>query len=149
MCTNFAPPRAKTLCSIAFPRGEDERERQKRRDQEEIGRGHHRGRARGREHLPARSPRRITCKSASFSAEQPRQALHKAGSGRHAQQHRAVHLDPRRELCKPLCEALGRDHHGDKSPMALIGVWHAGDIPEDGCSTVSSSRDVRKSATGG
>jgi hypothetical protein len=50
---HFAPPGAKSLCSIVFPRGEDKREHQKRRDQEEVGKGHHRG-ALSRTHLVAR-----------------------------------------------------------------------------------------------
>jgi hypothetical protein len=209
---------ARTFVSIIPPGRKDEREHQKRRDQEEVGKGHHRG-ALSRTHLVAREGARdppndrayrqedggyesnpvqqhsmlaanwpsrtftlsntsvdpsedllhrgvwilsnspperrdhlllrgpwsgriaracirhgvpATVVGAMHLAEQPREALHKAGSRRHAEQHRAVHLHPRWELRKALCDTLCRDHHGDRSLMALIVVWHSSGMPEDG-----------------
>jgi hypothetical protein len=51
-----------------------------------------------------------------------------------------VHLDPRRELPKALCYALGRDHHGDRSLMAPIVVWHARGMPEDRHRSIEARR---------
>ena len=41
------------------------------------------------------------------------EALHKASACRHAEQHGAIHLDPRRELREACSEHLGRNRHGD------------------------------------
>jgi hypothetical protein len=78
--------------------------------------------------------------------EQPRQTLHEAGPGRHAEQHSAVHFFARRELGETLRESLGRDRHGDWSrpviaiPRLVNVVWHADGMPEDDCPTVSDSQ---------
>jgi hypothetical protein len=69
--------------------------------------------------------------------EQPSEALHEAGAGRHSEQDRAVHLLARGELREALSDSLGGNHYAD---LGALIVWHARGMPEDGCSTVSRSR---------
>ena len=71
-------------------------------------------------------------------SKQRSEALHKASSGRDAEQDRAPHFLARRELVEARGEALGRHRHGDGS-RSIIGttgrmnvIWHAAGMPEDG-----------------
>jgi hypothetical protein len=61
--------------------------------------------------------------------DQPSEALHKASSGRDAEQDGVVHLFARRELGEALGDALCRDHYGDRSlvGVAVVFIWHARD----------------------
>jgi hypothetical protein len=70
----------------------------------------------------------------SLLVEDPRKAVHEASAGCRSEQDRAPHLLSCRELCEPLRDTLGRDHHRDGSPMgvAVVFVWHSPGVPEDG-----------------
>jgi hypothetical protein len=86
----------------------------------------------------------ISAESWLQSSEQPREALHEAGPGRHAEQHSAVHLFARRELGEPLGDGVLGHHHPDLGiSRSLVFVWHARGMPEDGFSTVSGAGDRR------
>jgi hypothetical protein len=79
----------------------------------------------------------VSIKSWLRSSEQPREALYGAGTGRHAEQDGPVHLFPGRKLREALGDGLGGNQYVDLGALIL---WHAGGMPEDGCSTVSGSR---------
>jgi hypothetical protein len=58
--------------------------------------------------------------------EQSRETLHKADTCRYAEQHGAVHLFARRQLCKAFRDNVPGRHYPDLGiSRSLVFVWHA------------------------